>query len=140
MFAEDVEHKPISIIITTLAAHAYNEEPTISAALRSILAGMEEHIECRGDEAWVPNPVNPAENFADKWDEEPKKQESFYIWLEQARGDFALVSQGQSLRHRAGRFEGKSWGRSRGPDTKRYPAVRRGPGGSGNRQGGVPRQ
>lgn len=89
MFAEDVEHKPISIIITTLAAHAYNEEPTISAALRSILAGMEEHIECRGDEAWVPNPVNPAENFADKWDEEPKKQESFYIWLEQARGDFA---------------------------------------------------
>lgn len=89
MFAEDGEHKPISIIITTLAAHAYNEEPTISAALRSILAGMEEHIGYRGDEAWVPNPVNPVENFADKWAEESKKRETFYTWLEQARGDFA---------------------------------------------------
>ena len=48
MFAEDFEHKPISIIITTLAAHAYKEEPTISAAMRSILTGMEEHIEFRG--------------------------------------------------------------------------------------------
>ena len=42
-----------------------------------------------GDEVWVSNPVNPAENFADKWAEEPKKRESFYIWLEQSRGDFA---------------------------------------------------
>lgn len=31
MFAEDGEHKPISIIITTLAAHAYNEEASLSA-------------------------------------------------------------------------------------------------------------
>ena len=90
MFPEDDEHKPISIIITTLAAHAYNEESTISAALRSILAGMEKYIEYRGGKAWISNPVNPAENFADKWAEESKKQESFYTWLKQVREDFAL--------------------------------------------------
>jgi len=89
-FADDGEHKPISIIITTLAAHAYNEEPTISAALHSILTRMDRYIEDRGDVAWVANPVNPAENFADKWAEEPRKRQNFYDWLEQARHDFGL--------------------------------------------------
>jgi hypothetical protein len=90
MFTDDGEYKPISIIITTLAAHAYNEEPTISAALQSILTGMDRYIEDRGGVAWVANPVNPAENFADKWAEEPKKRRNFYRWLDQARQDFAL--------------------------------------------------
>lgn len=86
----DDEHKPISIIITTLSAKAYNEEPTISEALQTILITMDQFIEYRGDEAWVLNPVNPEENFADKWAEEPKKRESFFSWLEEARRDFAL--------------------------------------------------
>ena len=90
MFADNGDHKPISIIITTLSAHAYNEEPTISEALHAVLTGMDQHIEYRGDEAWIVNPVNPAENFADKWAEEPKKRENFYNWLEQSRHDFAL--------------------------------------------------
>lgn len=90
MFADECEYKPISIIITTLAAHAYNEEPTISAALQSILTSMDRYIEVRGGIAWVANPVNPTENFADKWAEEPRKGENFYRWLEQAQQDFAL--------------------------------------------------
>ena len=90
MFADDSDDKPVSVIITTLAAHAYNEESTISAALHSILTGMDQYIESRGDEAWIPNPVNPAENFADKWAEEPKKRDNFYAWLAQARQHFAL--------------------------------------------------
>ncbi|MCP5366710.1 MAG: nucleotidyltransferase [Hyphomicrobiales bacterium] len=94
MFADDPEHKPISIIITTLSAHAYNEESTIAAALHSILTGMDRFIEYRGEEAWIGNPVNPAENFADKWAEEPKKREAFYNWLEQVRHDFALYLRG----------------------------------------------
>lgn len=90
MFAGDGEHKPISIIITTLAAHAYNEESTISEALQSILRDMANYIEYQGNEVCIANPVNPAENFADKWAEEPKKRENFERWLEQARRDFAL--------------------------------------------------
>ena len=86
----DNEHKPISIIITTLSAKAYNEEPTISEALKTILTTMDQFIEYRGEEAWVVNPVNPEENFADKWAEESKKRENFFKWLEQARHDFAL--------------------------------------------------
>lgn len=89
MFAEDGEHKPISIIITTLAAHAYNEEASLSAALQSILMNMDRYIEERDGIAWVSNPVNPAENFADKWPEEPRKRDNFFRWLAQARQDFA---------------------------------------------------
>lgn len=90
MFAKNGEHKPISIIITTLAARTYNNEPTIAGALQSILTHMHEFIENRQGVAWVVNPVNPAENFADKWEEEPLKQKNFYSWLEKARHDFAL--------------------------------------------------
>ena len=62
----------------------------ISEALQTILTTMDQFIEYRGEEAWVVNPVNPEENFADKWAEESKKRENFFKWLEQARHDFAL--------------------------------------------------
>jgi hypothetical protein len=90
MFAGDCEFRPISIIITTLAAHAYNEETTIAGALQSILTNMDRYIEDHDGVAWVANPVNPSENFADKWVGEPKKRANFYTWLDQARRDFGL--------------------------------------------------
>lgn len=88
MFSGDLEHKPISVIITTLSAHAYNEEQTIADTLRSILRNMDQFIVERGGLKWVANPTNPEENFADKWPEEPQRQENFYKWLEAARKDF----------------------------------------------------
>lgn len=82
--------KPISIIITTLAAHAYSGEGTIGAALRTILKNMRMHIKERDGIKWVVNPVNPAENFADKWAEVPEKEEKFYQWMDKAQHDFGL--------------------------------------------------
>ena len=95
MFEKNADLKPISIIITTLAAHAYNNESSLSQTLQTILRSMDSFIDYRGDVAWIPNPVNPVENFADKWAEDPKKQEKFYKWLEQARSDFALYLHGK---------------------------------------------
>lgn len=89
MFNGD-DDKPISIIISTLSAHAYNGEQTISEALRSILKNMHLFIEERGGVKWIANPVNPMENFADKWLEVPQKGEKFFAWLEKARRDFGL--------------------------------------------------
>jgi hypothetical protein len=89
MFEGD-DDKPISIIITTLSAHAYNGEQTIGQALRSILKNMHMFIEERGGVKWVANPVNPLENFADKWSEAPEKEKKFFAWLEKARRDFGL--------------------------------------------------
>lgn len=89
MFNGD-DDKPISIIITTLSAHAYNGEQTIGEALRSILKNMHMYIEDEGGVKWVANPVNPMENFADKWLEAPEKEKNFFSWLEKARRDFGL--------------------------------------------------
>lgn len=78
----DDEDRPISIIITTLAAKAYQNEPDIAAALFSVVPAMRAGIEKRIDGWWVPNPVNPKENFADKWAETPRKANLFFEWLD----------------------------------------------------------
>ena len=75
------DDKPISIIITTLAAQAYNNEPDVLDALLNVIPAMRRGIETRNGTFWVPNPVNPEENFADKWAEEPRKAHLFTEWL-----------------------------------------------------------
>jgi|25_taG_2_1085351.scaffolds.fasta_scaffold01015_3 hypothetical protein len=93
MFKDNEECKPISVIITTLASKAYNGETDLASALANILARMGDYI---NDFApLVPNPVNPVEDFADKWYDEGsaeyKLQENFYKWLYQARADFKAL-------------------------------------------------
>lgn len=98
MFGGD-EHKPISIIITTLAAKSYRGETSIFDALINILSSMENHIkyifshEHQKKIAWIENPVNDTENFADKWADTPQKEEYFYLWINKAKEDFATVGQ-----------------------------------------------
>lgn len=75
------DDKPISIIITTLAAHAYNNEADLFDALRNMLPKMRSAIELRGTVYWVANPVNPKENFADKWEKTPRKRQLFFEWI-----------------------------------------------------------
>lgn len=87
---EGNEDKPISIIITTLAAHAYNGERNIQQALRTILRNMGNHITNLNGKHEVQNPVCPWENFADKWVEDPQKQENFFEWLRRAQEDFGV--------------------------------------------------
>ena len=87
MFANAPDDKPISIIITTLAGHAYNNEPDILAALQNVVADMPRYIQQNDGVVWIPNPVNPLENFADKWVEHPQREENFYKWLSEVQKD-----------------------------------------------------
>ena len=92
-FKDTPELSPRSIIITTLAAHAYQQEPTISEALVSILQRMDQYIETSGEEPRIPNPTNNGENFADAWSTNKALQDAFYDWLETARLDFNAAAQ-----------------------------------------------
>ena len=65
MFADDSDGKPASIIITTLAARAYQGEVDIADALNTILSRMGGLVNAAAPR--VPNPVNPAEDFGDRW-------------------------------------------------------------------------
>ncbi len=93
MFAKRSDQKPISIVVTTLAAHAYQQENTITGAIYRILAEMDEYIEHRNGVAWIANPTDPAENFADRWTAYPERKVAFYEWLDQARRDFSAAAQ-----------------------------------------------
>ena len=98
MFIDDADDKPISIIITTLAAQSYRNEMDVAAALRTILRDMDAHIEQRLGVDWVPNPTNGLENFADKWSQYPQRRANFRKWLEAAREDFARLERATSER------------------------------------------
>ncbi|RVT75322.1 nucleotidyltransferase [Flavobacterium sufflavum] len=96
MFGGD-DDKPISIIITTLAARAYNKENNVIDALVSILLNMHLYMKKvysdKHDKEiwWIENPVNNEENFADKWPFEQQKQDNFFSWLEKSKSDFSSL-------------------------------------------------
>lgn len=94
MYLKDPDSAPISIIITTLAGLAYAGQADIATALEEVLANMGKFV--RATRPRVPNPVNPEEDFADRW-YDPKKahlklEENFWRWLNKARSDFASLS------------------------------------------------
>jgi len=89
MFKDDTDPKPISIIITTLAAREYLGGPSISSAMEQILQSLNRF--CASDSNEVRNPANPQENFADRW-ATPEGQwlrlkQNFHAWVRQANID-----------------------------------------------------
>lgn len=100
MFKDKPELKPISIIITTLAARAYDGELDFGTTLGNILDKMSGLVNANAPR--VPNPVDPDEDFADRWAMEKHKnlnlEKNFRLWLEQAKADFAQVTQSDDVR------------------------------------------
>ena len=90
MFENDPHHvKPVSIIITTIAAELYCNEDNIVDTLSSILLGAERYVRThmvRG-EYHIDNPSYRGENFADKWNEHPERAEAFLAWVNKANED-----------------------------------------------------
>lgn len=101
MYKDDPDPKPISVIITTLAASSYLPAATLGEALTCCLGALSHFVESNANV--VPNPVNPKENFADRWATlEGKKlrlKENFQLWVRQALRDFEKIRSldGQSL-------------------------------------------
>ena len=109
MFKDD-EDKPISIIITTLAAKAYKGEDSLLEGLVSVISSMEKHL--TNDQYGnyeVRNPANPEENFADKWSTHPKRKENFFCWLNQVKSDVnsIICATNIELRENIGRAFGE---------------------------------
>jgi len=88
------DSKPISVIITTLATYAYTGETDLELALKNILINMDKFI--KPTTPRIANPVNPDEDFADRWAMPKYKhlrlEENFKRWLYSARNDFNNIS------------------------------------------------
>jgi hypothetical protein len=90
MFKDKPELKPISMIITTLSAHGYEGEARVYDALVNIVDRMPQFV--RRQMPRVPNPVNPAEDFADAWTRDERLAKNFWAWHQQAQADSASLA------------------------------------------------
>jgi hypothetical protein len=84
-FADDLASRPPSVLLTTLAGHAYGGELNLYEAVMGIAADMDLYIERDGSDYVVLNPVQPPdrpENFADRWGKDPALVQKFYGWLD----------------------------------------------------------
>jgi hypothetical protein len=108
---ERIDYAPISIVITTLAAHLYGNESDVYAALSGIVKKLQAHaalvegkaverslatmglIQRRPDGTWyVGNPVNPAENLADRWHEDNHaRARAFFSWVDALQEDLVNI-------------------------------------------------
>lgn len=96
MFQKAPDKKPISIIITTLAARAYSGEADLGDALTNILNKMESCV--RTTIPRVPNPVDPNEDFADRWVTDATLEINFKSWLAQVKADFNFLEASNDAR------------------------------------------
>lgn len=86
------DKKPISIIITTLAAQAYQGESNILEGLVTVVNHMRDYItrDENGNDK-VANPLNPDENYAEKWIKDSERRDNFYKWLEAVQNDLKAI-------------------------------------------------
>jgi hypothetical protein len=89
MFQENPELAPISMILTNLATHSYNGASDIFAAVTEIVERMPSFI--HAGRPRVPNPADPAEDYADKWTKDPQLEQNFWFWHVQVKADLARL-------------------------------------------------
>jgi hypothetical protein len=89
MFLKNPDLAPISMIITNLGAHAYAGETDLWEALSNIVEKMPQFI--RASKPRVPNPADPAEDYADKWEKNPALAENFWLWYRAVKTDMAKL-------------------------------------------------
>lgn len=90
MFKNNVDLKPVSIMLTTLAARAFEGETDLENAIENVLGKMGALVSLTVPR--VPNPVNPSEDFTDRWTmpeySHLNLEKNFHLWLAQAKSDF----------------------------------------------------
>lgn len=96
---EKKNDKPATIILTTLAALSYNNELDLVQAVTSVVNEMPTHITVKNGIPWVQNPVDPMENFADRWQDpdRPDRQADFYHWHRKLQNDLQTVLECEDL-------------------------------------------
>jgi hypothetical protein len=60
---------PISMVLTTMAAHAYGGEQSVTEALTSVLNNFVSVTASSAPRLYVLNPANPKEDLSERWDD-----------------------------------------------------------------------
>ncbi|MDX6589549.1 MAG: hypothetical protein QOI84_823 [Solirubrobacterales bacterium] len=108
-FAGDLDSRPASILVSTLAAHAYSGERDLYDAVLEAAEKMPAFIQKGPNGYSVPNPVEPREDFADRWGRHPEQARRFFEWLNQLGEDLREAESTRGLDRVASRLQ-KSFG------------------------------
>ena len=114
--------RPGSIIITSLSAKIASQATTVelSELLSFVVHGLKDYslllqgkrplvrfdgearnyIDKRDQKWWIPNPVNPDDNYADSWTDETAK--AFFLWVDTVGMDLSDISVDNESRYMAG--------------------------------------
>ena len=92
MFSNDSDNKPISIIITTLAALSYNDSDSICDVLENFFVFTPNYLSDHlvNGVYCVPNPTDETDNFANKWVDYPERRDAFFDWFNRAKTDLCF--------------------------------------------------
>ena len=104
-FKDNHEVAPISVIITTLAAHSYNRAVDVLAfesvydLLLTVIEGMPDFIKIdqRTAEYWIANPSHQEENFAEKWNSNPDLADHFFTWHKRVVGEMRALAEQEAI-------------------------------------------
>jgi len=96
-FSGRLDERPSSIVITTLAAHAYTASGDLYEVLRDVPSQMADHLTKVQGRWTLPNPVQAGENFTDSWASDPQRAEHFFEWVEEAERTFRSFGMSKSL-------------------------------------------
>lgn len=96
-YADRLDRRPPSILITTLAARAYRGGDSLYEVLRDISASMPDLITFENGDPIVLNPVQPNENFAERWAGDSARLEDFFNWIQTAANVFANLGADSGL-------------------------------------------
>jgi len=97
LFEDNPSNRPISVIITTLSGYSYRNQDDLFETLVSLVNDMPGHIQRINGVPYVANPINEDENFADKWQEHPEREEAFYKWIDYLQEKLNLLEAGSTI-------------------------------------------
>ena len=86
-FENNLEDKPISIILTTIMAQIYDGESNVYELIKNFAHNYHKYITIKNGIDWVENPVNSEENFADKWQIYPERKKAFIFFIAELKND-----------------------------------------------------
>lgn len=86
-FENNLENKPISIILTTIMAQVYAGENNVYELIKKFSDNYYKYINNKNGIDWIENPVNSEENFADKWQIYPERKEAFNFFVSELKKD-----------------------------------------------------
>jgi hypothetical protein len=98
-FVDDVDDRPPSILITTLAAWAYRGQQNLGTALLEVIQDMPSYVDTSDGRWAVLNPAHKQENFTDKWNDPDTahRRVKFERWLKEVQTDLEFAYDSQNV-------------------------------------------